>query len=59
MSEQEKRDHFASIARVREPFKLLQFHRFANGEFVELAAEMAYIGFRMGLEVANTDSKKQ
>lgn len=53
MSELEMREQFVVQAKRMEEFKLLEFHRFKSGEFAELAAEMAFIGYKMGLEVSD------
>lgn len=47
MTDADLRTEFEAKARNLEPFKLVEFNRFATGEFVSLAAEMAYIGYRM------------
>lgn len=52
MTDPELRDEFRDKAKASgiDLFKHLEFHRFANGEFVELVAESAFVGYRMKLQ---------
>lgn len=47
------RDKFAALIRDREPFKHLELdRRFQTGEFVSLAAEMAFQGYIIAIDAA-------